>query len=71
MVSFCIGTIRIVSKDFNKFQEDLISNARALANSTQNSIEMSVDKKDFRKLKRDLEEELKKLNGEGSVSHVR
>lgn len=61
------GTIRTAAEDLIKFQEDLTSSARALAISRQKSINMTIDKRDFRRETRDLEEQLRELNREGSL----
>ena len=51
--------------DLNKIQEDLALNAKLLALSTQKSIMTTIDKKNIRKERRNLEAQLKKLNREG------
>jgi hypothetical protein len=65
------GTIGRVTKtaaeDLSKFQEDLTASAKALAVSRQKSINMTIDKRDFRRETRDLEEQLRELNREGSL----
>jgi hypothetical protein len=65
------GTIGRVTKtaaeDLSKFQEDLTASAKALAVSRQKSINITIDKRDFRRETRDLEEQLRELNREGSL----
>ena len=57
--------IRSAASDLNKLQEELTSNARQLAISTQNSIKTTIDKKDVRRETRNLEKQLEKLTREG------
>ena len=53
--------------DLSKLQDDLTSNARLLAVSTQNSIKTTIDKEDVRRETMNLEEQLKKLSSEGEL----
>lgn len=57
--------MRTAALDLNKIQEDLALNAKLLALSTQKSIMTTIDKKNIRKERRNLEAQLKKLNREG------
>ena len=57
--------MRNAALDLSKIQEDLTSNARLLAVSTQNSIKLTIDKEDVRRETLNLEEQLKKLSSEG------
>lgn len=62
------SAMRSAAMDLNKLQEDLTSNARQLALSTQSSIKTTINKKDVRRETRNLEKQLKKLNREGESS---
>lgn len=53
--------------DLSRIQDDLTSNARLLAVSTQNSIKTTIDKEDVRRETLNLEEQLKKLSSEGEL----
>ena len=59
--------MRNAALDLSKLQDDLTSNARLLAVSTQNSIKLTIDKEDVRRETLNLEEQLKKLSSEGEV----
>ena len=63
--------IRSAANDLNKLQEELSSNARQLAISTQNSIKTTIDKKDVRRETRNLEMQLEKLAREGKNQILR
>ena len=57
--------MRTAALDLTKIQEDLTLNAKLLAQSTQKSIMTTIDKKNIRQERRNLEAQLKKLNREG------
>ena len=57
--------MRTAVLDLTKIQEDLTLNAKLLAQSTQKSIMTTIDKKNIRQERRNLEAQLKKLNREG------
>lgn len=59
--------MRTAALDLIKIQEDLTSNAKLLALSTQKSIMTTIDKKNIRRETRNLEAQLKKLNKEGAI----
>lgn len=57
---------RNAAGDLTRVPEDIISNARKLAVSSQTSIQKTIDKSDVRRETRDLEVKLKALSREGT-----
>jgi hypothetical protein len=58
--------LRSAAGDLTRVPEDIVSNARKLAVSSQSSIQKTIDKSDLRRETRDLEEKLKSLSREGT-----